>query len=79
MYENGYRAAEFGSGSVRSVADPVIVDRDDAAEALLGFFLANADVNDHDANDYLVEELCRRLRDARRVPAPAAPPMIECD
>ncbi|WP_285509923.1 hypothetical protein [Actinokineospora sp. NBRC 105648] len=53
----------------------MIVDRDDAAEALLRFFLTNADANDHDANDYLVEEFCRRLRDSRDLPAP----MVECD
>ncbi|WP_026424916.1 hypothetical protein [Actinokineospora inagensis] len=53
---------------VRSVSDPVIVDHDDAAEALLRIFLANADANDHDANDYLVVEFCRRSRDSHPVP-----------
>ncbi|GLZ43728.1 hypothetical protein Acsp05_73520 [Actinokineospora sp. NBRC 105648] len=71
MRENGYG----DTGCVRPVVDPVIVDRDDAAEALLRFFLTNADANDHDANDYLVEEFCRRLRDSRDLPAP----MVECD
>ncbi|WP_018685054.1 hypothetical protein [Actinokineospora enzanensis] len=75
MHENIYG----DTGHLRSTHDPVIVDRADAAEALLGYFLANADANDHDANDYLVEEFCRRLRDARTVPAPAAPPRMECE
>ncbi len=52
---------------VKPAADAVIVDRADAAEALLRYFLANADLNDHDANDHLVQEMCRRSRSTRVV------------
>ncbi|OLR92138.1 hypothetical protein [Actinokineospora bangkokensis] len=50
--------------------DPVIADRQDAARALLRYFLANADANDHVANDELVEEFRRRARSGRTLPAP---------
>ncbi|SDD65676.1 hypothetical protein [Actinokineospora iranica] len=60
------------NGSLKPVVDPVIVDRADAAEALMRFFLANADANDHDANDTLVEEICKRSRAARALPSPRA-------
>ncbi|EWC60210.1 hypothetical protein UO65_4494 [Actinokineospora spheciospongiae] len=63
---------EHTEGVVESTQDPVILDRQDAARALLGYFLANADANDHDANDHLVEEFRRRARDARNLPAPRA-------
>ncbi|MCG8919708.1 hypothetical protein L6E12_28430 [Actinokineospora sp. PR83] len=63
---------EHTEGVVESTQDPVILDRQDAARALLEYFLANADANDHDANDNLVEEFRRRARDARNLPAPRA-------
>ncbi|MBM7773467.1 hypothetical protein JOD54_003671 [Actinokineospora baliensis] len=81
MRENVYEGTAdriAGSDYPRPVSDPVIVDRADAAEALLRFFLANADANDHDANDHLVEQLCRRLRETPPVPAPLVP-LVECD
>ncbi|WP_424187499.1 hypothetical protein ACOBQX_06765 [Actinokineospora sp. G85] len=39
---------------------PTITTRQDAAAALVRYFLANADANNHDANDDLVQELRRR-------------------
>ena len=62
--------SDRGEGGVESVEDPVILDRQDAAQALLRYFLANADANDHDANDELVQEFRRRARRPRNFPAP---------
>ncbi|WP_156756779.1 hypothetical protein [Actinokineospora pegani] len=46
---------------------PTITSRQDAAQALVRYFLANADANNHEANDDLVQELRRRA--PRSLPA----------
>jgi hypothetical protein len=49
----------------------VITDRQDAAVALLRYFLANADANDHEANDELVQEFRRAAaRKRAHLPVP---------
>ncbi len=44
------------------VPDPPLISIDAAAQALQEYFLANADRDDHAANDDLVAELVRRIR-----------------
>ncbi len=44
------------------VPGPPVISTDAAAKALQEYFLANADRDDHAANDDLVAELVRRIR-----------------
>ncbi|HET9254673.1 MAG TPA: hypothetical protein VFO16_05665 [Pseudonocardiaceae bacterium] len=53
------------SDTVPSPDQPVI-SRRLAAEAIVNYFLANADAGNHAANDELVAELARRQREARQ-------------
>jgi predicted transcriptional regulator len=46
--------------------DRPVISRRLAAQAIMNYFLANADAGNHAANDELVAELARRQREARQ-------------
>lgn len=52
------------SDTVEAPNQPVIT-RQQAAQAMVSYFLANADAGDHAANDELIAELAHRQRQAR--------------